>query len=70
MEATQIPPRARDRGPPHVKNFSSGAQAAVKDSAATVPAVYAAALNTSGPPTNINGAITTPTIPLCAKFKI
>ena len=39
IEAMQIPPSASDRGPPHVKNFSSGAHAAVRDKADTAPAV-------------------------------
>ena len=39
IDATQIPPSAKDNGPPQVKNFPSGAQAAVKERAATVPTV-------------------------------
>ena len=70
IQATHIPPRARDNGPPHVRNFSSGAQAEVSDNAATVPAVYAAARKTNGPPSNIMGAITNPTMPLCAENKV
>ena len=47
--------------------MSSGAQAAVRDNAATVPMVYVAARMTSGPPSNIKGAITRPTTPLWTK---
>ena len=64
-ETMQIPPNANDNGPPHVKNLSSGAHAAVNDKPVTAPAVYAAARRTNGPPMSTNGAITAPITALC-----
>lgn len=61
IDATNIPPNPMARGPPHARNLSLGAQAAVKDKEATTPAVQAAARTTRGPPSNINGAMTRPT---------
>ena len=61
IDATNIPPKPRARGPPQDRNLSLGAHAAVNESDATTPAVQAAARTTRGPPSNISGAITTPT---------
>ena len=63
--AMHTPPSPRARGPPQVRNFPSGAQAAVSERAPTTPAVTAAALSTNGPPRRINGAIISPTVPVC-----
>ena len=58
--AMQTPPSPIAKGPPQVRNFPSGAQAAVSDKAPTTPPVTAAALRTNGPPSNIRGAIRVP----------
>ena len=49
MEATQTTPSPSARGPPHLRYLSLGAQAAVRLSPPTTPAVYRAARDTSGP---------------------
>ena len=49
IEDTTTIPRPRARGPPHLRYLSLGAQAAVRLSPPTTPAVYRAARPTSGP---------------------
>ena len=58
--AMQTPPRPIAKGPPHVRNLPSGAQAAVSDKAPTTPPVMAAARRTKGPPSSIRGAMRVP----------
>ena len=52
MEATTTTPSPIERGPLIYRYFSLGAQAAVRLSPPTIPAVYMAALATSGPTGN------------------
>ena len=49
IEETKTTPSARARGPPHLRYLSLGAQAAVRPSPSTTPAVYRAARPTRGP---------------------
>ena len=49
MEETNTTPSPRASGPPHLRYLSLGAQAAVRLSPPTTPAVYRAARPTSGP---------------------
>ena len=64
-DAANTKPKPTDNGPAIFKNLSDGAVAATVDKPPTTPAVYHAALITSGPPNNVIGAIKAPKRPAC-----
>lgn len=65
IEAANTAPRPMASGPFIFKNFSLGAVAAIKLRPPTIPAVYQAAFNRTGPPNKVIGAIKPPRRPAC-----
>uniref|UniRef100_A0A8D8RW64 Uncharacterized protein n=1 Tax=Cacopsylla melanoneura TaxID=428564 RepID=A0A8D8RW64_9HEMI len=61
MDEANTTPSPIARGPPIVRNLSLGAHAATVLNPPTIPAVYQAALTSTGPPMKQMGAITAPT---------